>query len=110
VSVTAREAADELGVAERTVRRWIAAGELPAEKHGGAFMIDIEQAREAHRHSRAGRGIDRTTEFAELRGRYLEVSERLAAAERELAAERVRSARLHAILEPPPLRSAGAGV
>ena len=99
-AVTAREAAEELGVVERTVRRWIGAGELPAEKQGGAFAIDLDAAREVHRRSRAGRSIDRSTELAELRGRYMEVTARLAQVEQELADERRRSARLAAILDP----------
>lgn len=98
--VTAREAAQELGVVERTVRRWIGAGELRADKRGGAFAIDLDQAREVHRQSRAGRSLDRSTELAELRGRYLEVTARLAQVEEELAHERRRAARLEAILDP----------
>jgi excisionase family DNA binding protein len=98
--VTARQAADELGVVERTVRRWIGAGDLPAEKQGGAFVIDLEAAREVHRRSRAGRAATASTELAELRGRYLEVRGRLAEVEQELAEERRRSARLLAIVDP----------
>ncbi len=98
--VTAKEAADELGVVERTVRRWIGAGELSAEKRGGAFVIDLDAAREVHRRSRAGRSIERSTELAELRGRYLEVAARLAQVEQELAEERRRTARFEAILYP----------
>jgi excisionase family DNA binding protein len=99
--VTARQAADELGVVERTVRRWIGAGELPAEKKGGAFVIDLDVARQVHRRSRAGRSIERSSELAELRGRYLEVTAKLAQVEQELAEERRRAARLEAILKPP---------
>jgi excisionase family DNA binding protein len=98
--VTAREAAEELGVVERTVRRWIGAGELPAEKRGGAFVIDLDAAREVHRNSRAGRSVEKSSELAELRGRYLEVTARLEYVERELAEERRRAARLAAILDP----------
>jgi excisionase family DNA binding protein len=98
--VTATEAAEELGVVERTVRRWIVAGELSAEKRGGAFVIDLDAAREVHGRSRAGRSLGRSTELAELRGRYIEVAARLAQVEEELAEERRRSARLEAILYP----------
>ena len=98
--VTAREAAEELGVVERTVRRWIGGGELTADKRGGAFVIDLDDAREVHRHSRAGRSLARTTELAELRGRYLEVRARLTQVEQELAEERRRAARLEALLDP----------
>lgn len=97
--VTAKKAAEELGVVERTVRRWIGAGELPAEKRGGAFLIDLEVAREVHRHSRAGRSVERSTELAELRGRYLEVTARLTDVEEQLFEERRRAARLEALLE-----------
>jgi excisionase family DNA binding protein len=103
-TVTAKQAAEELGVVERTVRRWIRAGELPAEKRGGAFVIDIEAARVVHRRSRAGRSAGHATELAELRGRYLEVTARLAQVEQELAEERRRSARLQAILDPHAAR------
>jgi excisionase family DNA binding protein len=99
-AVTAREAAEELGVVERTVRRWIGAGELAAEKKGGAFVIDLDAARDVHRKSRAGRSVERSTELAELRGRYLEATARLAQIEQELAEERRRAARLEAILDP----------
>jgi excisionase family DNA binding protein len=99
-AVTARQAADELGVVERTVRRWIGAGELPAEKRGGAFVIDLDIAREVHRRSRAGRSLDRSTELAELRGRYAELAARLAHVEEELTQERRRAARLEAVLYP----------
>ena len=100
--VTAREAAEELGVVERTVRRWIVAGELPAQKERGAFVIDLDAAREVHRRSRVGRSESRSTELAELRGRYAEVCARLERVERELAEERRRSARLEAVLYPEP--------
>jgi excisionase family DNA binding protein len=99
--VTARQAAEELGVVERTVRRWIVAGELPAEKERGAFVIDLDAARDVHRRSRAGRAVERSTELAELRGRYQEVRARLAEVEQELAEERRRAARLEAVLYPP---------
>ena len=98
--VTARQAAEELGVVERTVRRWIVAGDLPAQKDRGAFVIDLDTAREVHRRSRAGRTVERSTEFAELRGRYIEVCARLEQVERELAEERRRAARLEVILYP----------
>jgi excisionase family DNA binding protein len=46
--LSAREAAEQLGVCERTVRRWIAAGQLAAVKQGRAFRIalgDLEPLR-----------------------------------------------------------------
>ena len=98
--MTAKQAAEELGVVERTVRRWISAGELPAQKRRGAFVIDLDIARDVHRRSRAGRSAGHATQLAELRGRYLEATARLAQVEQELAEERRRSARLQAILDP----------
>jgi non-specific serine/threonine protein kinase len=53
--LTAREAAAQLGINERTVRRAIARGELLAAKHAGAFVIapaDLERHRA--RRGRAG--------------------------------------------------------
>lgn len=52
---TARETAETLGVSERTVRRWIEAGRLSAEKEGGEFRIDIGDARVTLAGSRSGR-------------------------------------------------------
>ena len=98
--VTAREAAEELGVVERTVRRWISAGDLPAEKDRGAFVIELDAARQVYGRSRAGRSAERSTELAELRGRYIEVCARLEQVERELVEERRRAARLEAVLYP----------
>jgi excisionase family DNA binding protein len=40
--LSAREAAHSLGISERTVRRAIARGELPAEKHAGTYRIALE--------------------------------------------------------------------
>jgi excisionase family DNA binding protein len=37
--LSAREAADELGISERTIRRRILNGQLPAERNGRAFRI-----------------------------------------------------------------------
>lgn len=98
--LTARQVAEELGVVERTVRRWIGGGELAAEKRGGAFLIDLEDARKVLRRSRAGRSLDRSTELAELRGRYLEVCARLQQVEQALVEERRRAARFEALLDP----------
>jgi excisionase family DNA binding protein len=43
--VSAREAADELGVNERTIRRAIEAGRLHAERNGRGYLIDLSDAR-----------------------------------------------------------------
>jgi excisionase family DNA binding protein len=40
--LSARESADYCGVSEKTIRNWIAAGRLSAEKSAGTFRIDQE--------------------------------------------------------------------
>ena len=86
--------ADHLGVAERTVRRWVAAGALPAERRGRALVISLRDAEQlrppVRRTPSAG---------AELRGRYLELLERVRDLEVALAEERRRTGRLEARLE-----------
>jgi non-specific serine/threonine protein kinase len=52
--LSAAEAAAALGINERTVRRAIARGELPAAKRGGVYRIgpaDVERYRARHRHA-----------------------------------------------------------
>jgi excisionase family DNA binding protein len=99
--VNAREVATELGVTERTVRRWVSAGRLDAQKEGGRFVIDLDAARGAYSRSRPGRSTEGSIKLAELRGRYLEVCARLAQAENQLVQERLRADRFEAILYPP---------
>jgi excisionase family DNA binding protein len=41
-TLSAQQVAEQIGVAERTVRRWIANGTLPAKKTGRSFEIRIE--------------------------------------------------------------------
>jgi excisionase family DNA binding protein len=41
-TLSAQQVAERVGVAERTVRRWIANGTLPAKKTGRSFEIRIE--------------------------------------------------------------------
>jgi len=43
--MSARAAAAHSGVSERTLRRWIAAGRLHADKQGGAFLVSLEDVR-----------------------------------------------------------------
>ena len=50
--LSAREAATVLGVHERTIRRAVARGDLPATKHAGQYRIapaDLERYRTARR-------------------------------------------------------------
>jgi excisionase family DNA binding protein len=53
--LTALAAAERLGVAERTIRRAIARGDLPAVKRAGSFQIALADL-ERYRHSRARSG------------------------------------------------------
>lgn len=100
---TARSTAEELGVSERTVRRWIGDGRLDAKKSGGAFLIDMDAARRTLSQSRVGRRVEQ----GELYGRYIEVCERLDRALDELAKERARADRLEAVLYIPAASSDG---
>jgi hypothetical protein len=43
--VSARAAAARCGLSERTLRRWIAAGLLHADKQGGTFLVSLEDVR-----------------------------------------------------------------
>lgn len=61
---TAREVADELGCVERTVRRWITDGRLPATKEHGVYRILMSDAREVFNESRAGVVLERGTHSA----------------------------------------------
>jgi excisionase family DNA binding protein len=115
--LSAQAVADELGVAERTVRRWVESGRLPATRKGRSFVIQLEDALKLHDQAPIGRA-DRTRierdnelhqlraelqgrvgELMELRGRYAEIVERLDQVERELTAERRTNARLELMLE-----------
>jgi len=55
--VSARDAAARCGVSERTVRRWIASGQLQADKRGQSFRIPLE-ALEQHVHNDSGHAAD----------------------------------------------------
>jgi excisionase family DNA binding protein len=109
-TLSAQQVADRYGVAEKTVRRWIESGRLPAEKLGRAFAIDPADAENAFRGTRSGRLAGREALLEErlreaeseallLRGRYLELQERTERLERELDAERSRRLRLELRLE-----------
>lgn len=54
---TARETADALNVHERTIRRWISSGQLSAEKEGGGFRINLDDARRVQAGSRTARPV-----------------------------------------------------
>lgn len=95
--LSARDAAARVGVAERTVRRWIGSGDLAAEKQGGRYLIRPEDVDAAFARSRAATGVEQ----AEWKGRYIEAKERLEQAEAELAREREQRIRLELVLYPP---------
>jgi excisionase family DNA binding protein len=108
--VSAESLATQLGVSEQTVYRWIERGDLAAEKHGRTYMIDRKDAeqlwlRAAEKQSAAPERAEseaaakRERELAELRGRYLELQERVIRLEQELDGERRRSIRLELELE-----------
>ena len=109
-TMNAQGLAAHLGVTERTVRRWIERGSLPAEKRGGTFVIRREDGERA-RFSALGAQIGDQRreleielarvreELSELRGRYAAAAERLAEVERSYDNERRRSARLELELE-----------
>src|SRR3954447_25800284 len=86
--LNAQALATYLGVAERTVRRWIERGELHAERRGRSFVIRREDGERMMLGAFAARVVDdrshledlaaaKDRELAELRGRYLELQERL---------------------------------
>jgi excisionase family DNA binding protein len=103
--MSAQECALYLGVAERTVRRWIARGDLPAEKRGRSFVIRLADAVSLKPATAAARNVReiayarlaasaRERELIELRGRYLELKERAERLERELDLAKARAHKL----------------
>jgi excisionase family DNA binding protein len=107
---SAQEIADHFGVAEKTVRRWIENGKLPAERDGRRFAVRLEDAQVVFAASRSGRVADRghevastarrlEVELAELRGRYDEAQELIRRLELALTEERRRAAALEVRLE-----------
>jgi excisionase family DNA binding protein len=103
--MNAQELAEELGVAERTVRRWIAQGRLRAERRGRAFVIDpaaVEAALDELVPRRAAPRAERAEQdaaYAELRGRFALLREMYEQLQDQLADERRRVARLELELE-----------
>jgi excisionase family DNA binding protein len=107
--MNAQALAVHLGVTERTVRRWIKNGELPAEKHGRSYTIRREDG-ERMRLGGLGQVVDersalaqllaaRDRELAVLEGRYSELQERNRNLEDVLHEERRRAALVEARLE-----------
>jgi len=108
--LNAQEIAENLGVAERTVRRWIKSGRLNTVKERGTHRIRLDDAVELMRRGSRGRltrvaletvdsherellalrelYIGAREEAAEWRGRARVLEEQLDAARRELASVR----------------------
>ncbi|TML58514.1 MAG: helix-turn-helix domain-containing protein [Actinobacteria bacterium] len=79
------EVAVRLGVAERTVRRWIAAGELPAHRDGRAFAIRLRDALRVHEQSRVAPTSKRIELLHEVEETTAGLVSRVALLERALA-------------------------
>jgi excisionase family DNA binding protein len=104
--LNARAAAERLGVSDKTIRRWIAAGELKAIKRGRAFVIPLAalerflpQAAASGQGNRARHVAEvdlLRDQLAELRGRYAEAARRIQDLEGSLREEIRRSAELEA--------------
>ena len=114
--LSAQAVAEELGVTERTVRRWIETGRLRAEKRGRSFQIRLEDANalapaptSGARARESSRLLDAQVEeleqlrhevqaareeAARFRGRYEEATERARHLEAALDFERRRALRL----------------
>jgi excisionase family DNA binding protein len=93
--LTAQEVARELGVADKTVRRWIETGRLDARKRGAVYAIRLVDALEAaggrtskNKAATLEAAVEHQREVAELRGRYLEAKDRIATLEAQLEQER----------------------
>jgi len=103
--LTARDVAETLGVHERTVRRWIESGRLPALKRGASFAIraeDVDQLATASLRKRVLARSDekeRDAAYLELQGQFKLLSEMYERLEMELAEERRRTTRLEMQLE-----------
>lgn len=107
--MNAQRLAVHLGVTERTVRRWIKDGSLPAIKQGRSYVIRREDGERIRlgemgpvvdeRSTLALRLAERERQLAVLEGRYAELQERNRALEGILHDERRRAALLEARLE-----------
>ena len=107
---SAQEIADQLGIAEKTVRRWIESGKLPAERIGRRFAVKMDAARRVYAESRsgraAGRGVEAESEvrrleaeLAVMQGRYQELQLLVGRLETALADERRKNAALELRME-----------
>lgn len=110
---SAQEVADRLGVAEKTVRRWIETGRLAAGRTGRRFAVSLEDAERVYAESRSGRLAGREaeaaseverlkTELATMQGRYQELQSQVERLETALAEERRKTAVLELRMELRP--------
>jgi len=83
--LTVREAAEALGVSDRSLRRWIASGLLNAEGSGRKRRVRLS---DAYALRPTLQGPRRPNELAELRGRCDELREEVSRLEHALAEER----------------------
>jgi excisionase family DNA binding protein len=104
-TLSAQQVAEQIGVAERTVRRWISNGTLPAKKTGRSFEIRIEDvervAGPSIRRRVAVRAEERERDY-ELRGLQAQVDllkQMYADSQRALGEAHARIARLEYELE-----------
>ena len=68
-ALSVADAATQIGVSERTIRRWVAQGQLPAKRHGHSWLIAADAlavcaAVNGH-HGQDGHGHDRATDTAD---------------------------------------------
>ena len=104
-TMSAQEVAQHFGIAERTVRRWISSGQLPAEKIGRAFAIRYEDAANLVNTAmgrRASARLDdkeRELAYAQLEGRCAELRAAVNRLEQALSEEQRRATRLELELE-----------
>lgn len=92
------EIAALLGVSDRTVRRWVSAGEITGVRSGRYLLVDLEEAQAQRAKSSLGRVANRREELAELRGRCEELRALVDRLESQLAAERRRAIQLELTL------------
>jgi excisionase family DNA binding protein len=109
-TVNAQEAAELLGVAEKTVRRWIQQRKLDAHKVGRSFVIRETDVRRMEEHLprryaiRSVRDLrsesrQQDVELAALRAKYELLEAQLAEARRELREALERAAAAEALLQ-----------
>lgn len=111
-TLNAQEVAEHLGVAERTVRRWIAAGTLPARKAGRSFEIrieDVERVLGSPTRKRVAVRIEereRELEIARLKAKIELLTDMYEQARGELASTREQLGRVQYRLEVAEARAA----